>query len=121
MKTRLLRYWLYFKNGHGHYLSFFLSFANFIVIQYKLLVETIPFLESLVKTLTFFSLLFLAIYIPVCTVIGWMDLKRGTGPVHATIQAQISPYIRDFTRAIYLMLNDEKEEAEKLLRKWGGW
>ena len=43
----LLRLWAYFRRGHSAYLSFILSFANFVVLQYRLLIQYVPFLKYL--------------------------------------------------------------------------
>ena len=44
-RDRLLRWLTYFRRGHNAYLVFLVSFANFVVIQYRLLIEYIPALK----------------------------------------------------------------------------
>lgn len=118
LKERMLRYFIYFKSGHAQYLAFFLSFANFAVIQYKLLIENIPFLQFVFFSLTIFIILFMAIYIPLSTLIGWIHYKKGVVPVTGAIVAQVDPWVQDFMKAFSLMLQDRKEEARKYIEKW---
>ena len=52
--------------GHGTYLSFGLSFVNFILITYNFLFNRIPYLDNMV----FFAVLMLIIYTPLAIAIG---------------------------------------------------
>ena len=118
MKGKILRYWTYFRRGHGTYLVFFLSFANFMVIQYRLVVQYVPFLEALFSSLTAFVVTFFLIYLPFATVIGWLDYKKLAVPVDATVAAQASPWVRDLAKGLMLMCDGKNEEAKKILLKW---
>ena len=77
---RLLRWIVYFRRGHSSWFAMLLSFLNFIVIQYRLLIEQIPFLRNMFSSLTVFTLLFIAVYVPTATLFGWLDYKRLTKP-----------------------------------------
>ena len=68
-KNWVKRRWLDFRNGHGIYLIFLLTVAQFLVIQYRLLLDKIPFFHSI--PLWGFSVLFVAIYIPLGAIIGY--------------------------------------------------
>jgi len=57
-----------------------MSFLNFILIQYRLLIENVWFLRNFFTSLTMFATMFLAIYIPVATLVGWYDYKKMTKP-----------------------------------------
>ena len=81
VKPRLLRYWTYFRRGHSVYLIFAISFLNFVVIQWRLLIEQIDFLESVFHHFYVFTILFFITYIPLATIIGWIDYKRGAVPL----------------------------------------
>ena len=63
--------WLYFRLGHGSYISFTLSFFNFILLAYRFLIE--PNLEqfSLIGNLTTFGIVFVIIYVPIAILIGY--------------------------------------------------
>ena len=63
--------WWEFRTGHSTYLIFLLTFVNFILISYRLLIEKIPIFQTLIPDLWIFALLFLTIYVPAAIVIGF--------------------------------------------------
>ena len=67
--------WYEFRLGHSTYLIFMLTFVNFILISYRLLIERIPFLQKFIPELWIFAILFLGIYIPVAIIIGFWHRK----------------------------------------------
>ena len=118
MKGKILRYWTYFRRGHGTYLAFLMSFANFMVIQYRLLVEYTSFLEALFSSLTAFAVTFFLVYLPTATIIGWLDYKRFAVPIDLRVRAQANPWVQDLANALMLMCDGKNEEAKEILRKW---
>ncbi len=76
LKRFIARLWLYFRMGHSTYLVFLMSFANFIVIFYRLFIEYIPFLTKIFQSLTIFALSFFLMYLPLAIFIGWSHYKR---------------------------------------------
>jgi hypothetical protein len=119
-KLRLLRYWTYFRRGHGVYLIFAISFLNFIVIQWRLLIEEVELLQALFQNLYTFIILFLVTYIPLATIIGWLDYKRGAVPVDQTVAARVNPWIQDLAKAILLLDEGKNKEVIELMKKWAG-
>jgi len=117
-KGRILRYWTYFRRGHGTYLAFFMSFANFMVIQYRLLIEYVSFLEAFFSSLTAFAATLFLVYLPIATVIGWFDYKKFAVPIDATVAAQANPWVRDLAKGLMLMCDGKYVEAKEILRKW---
>ena len=67
--------WWEFRIGHSTYLIFILTFVNFVLISYRLLVERIPFLQDIIPELWIFVILFLLIYIPASIIIGFWHRK----------------------------------------------
>lgn len=67
--------WWEFRLGHSTYLIFLLTFMNFILISYRLLIERISFLQEIVPELWIFMVLFLIIYIPTSIGIGFWHRK----------------------------------------------
>ena len=118
MKDKILRYWAYFRRGHSTYLAFLLSFANFMVIQYRLVIQYVPLLEAIFSSLTAFVTSFFLIYVPSATVIGWLDYKKFAVPVDAIVAAKASPWVRDLAKGLMLMCDGKAAEAKKILRKW---
>ena len=120
LKPRLLRYWTYFRRGHNVYLIFAISFLNFVVIQWRLLIEEIEFLEAIFQRFYVFTILFIITYIPLATIIGWIDYKRGAVPVDIRVQAMASPWAQDLAKAFILLAEGKNEEVVELMKKWSG-
>lgn len=118
MRGRLLRMWAYFRRGHSTYLVFILSFANFIVIQYRLLVQYISAVHVLFNSILVFSLAFFLVYVPLAALIGWYDYKKLAVPVDQTLAVKSSPYHRDIANALILLAKGEKDKAIEILEKW---
>ena len=62
--------WLYFRAGHGQYLTYILSMTSFILIVYRLLIEQISIFEIIFPSLLIFVAIFIPIYIPLAIFIG---------------------------------------------------
>jgi len=69
------RRWLDFRNGHSIYLIFLMTFANFVTIQYGLLIDQVPYLKSLFETIWIFAVIFVSAYVPIAIVIGYWHRK----------------------------------------------
>lgn len=117
-RKRFLRWWVYFRRGHSTYLVFLLSFANFIVIQYRLLVEYVPALEVLFSNLSAFAVTFFLVYLPLAVIIGWYDYKRFAVPVETAVAARANPWVRDLATALAFIAQGKNNEAVKVLKKW---
>ena len=64
------RRWFDFRLGHSIYLIFLLSFSNFILIFYSLLIERVQYLKDILPDLWMFVILFIVIYFPIAIAIG---------------------------------------------------
>jgi len=101
-------------------LIFAISFLNFIVIQWRLLIEEIELLKALFQNLYTFIILFFVTYIPLATIIGWLDYKRGAVPVDHMMVASVNPWVQDLAKAILLLAEGKNEEVIELMKKWAG-
>ncbi len=116
----LRKRWWEFRQGHSVYLIFILTFVNFILISYRLLIERIPMFQKLLPDLWIFVLIFLIIYIPSSILIGYWHRKTQL-KVEATINMQQNPM---FAKMFRIMLDvqtgkapkEEIEEFRKFLR-----
>jgi hypothetical protein len=68
------RRWLDFRNGHSIYLVFIMTFANFVTIQYSLLIDKIPAINSIFSIWTS-AIIFVAAYVPLGMIIGYWHRK----------------------------------------------
>lgn len=69
------RRWLDFRNGHSIYLVFAMTFANFITIQYQLLIDRLPYLAGIFESIWIFAILFVLAYVPLSIVLGYWHRK----------------------------------------------
>jgi hypothetical protein len=69
------RRWLDFRQGHSIYLAFLIMFANFITIQYSLMVDRLPALSGVFSNPLLFAVAVIAIYSPVAIVVGYWHRK----------------------------------------------
>jgi len=53
-----------------------MTFANFVTIQYQLLLERVPAIHALHINIWMFALIFVAIYLPVGMIIGYWHRKN---------------------------------------------
>jgi len=66
----LRRRWMDFRVGHSVYLIFLLTFANFVLIFHRLLIERVEVLDEIFSELWLFGIIFILFYIPVAIFIG---------------------------------------------------
>ena len=64
------RRWQDFRFGHSFYLIFALTFANFVLIFHRLLIERVEFLSEIFSELWVFAVVFVLVYIPLSIGIG---------------------------------------------------
>lgn len=64
------RRWLDFRFGHSVYLIFALTFANFVLIFHRLLIERVEILSEVFSSLWVFALVFVLSYIPISVAVG---------------------------------------------------
>jgi hypothetical protein len=69
------RRWLDFRNGHSIYLVFAMTFANFITIQYQLLIDRLPYGAGIFNSIWIFAISFILAYVPLSIVLGYWHRK----------------------------------------------
>ena len=111
--------WWEFRLGHSTYLIFLLTFVNFILISYRLLIERIPFLQEIIPELWIFMVLFLVIYIPTSIGIGFWHRKTQL-KVENTLGYQENPVLAKMLRVMIdvktgTATKEEIEEFRKFL------
>ena len=125
---RIRDFWIYFKTGHTTYLVYSLSIMNFITLQHRLLITTIPFLEKYLSRLSTFVVIFFLTYIPIAMALGYFEYKKG----EMKRRPMLNPYIQDTieaqilqSRGLLSYMNGDVEEAktqlsqsQAILKKW---
>lgn len=117
------RFWD-FRYGHSTYLAFALSFINFIVINYHLLISNIPFLSSTFTQLWMFAVTFLIAYPILSVSIGYFIYRQRQYHTDIEIATLENPYLwkaqpgRDISLSLPL-LRDTVKMNMALWRKFG--
>jgi hypothetical protein len=93
------RRWYEFRQGHSIYLIFMLTFINFILISYRLLIEKVEIFKELIPDLWIFAVLFIVCYIPAATLIGLWH-RRTQLRVETTIVNQQNPVLAKMIRTL---------------------
>jgi len=116
-KNFIRRRWFDFRQGHSYYLIFALSFANFILIFYRLLIEQIPELNEIFSSLWIFVLVFILLYIPIAIEIGAWHRKTQL-KIEADVSLKQSPlFCRVLGTIIDIQMGTATKEEIKELRK----
>jgi len=113
------RRWWEFRQGHSIYLIFMLTFINFILISYRLLIEKITLFKEVIPDLWVFALLFLLCYITAAILIGYWHRKTQLR-VETTIIQQQNPILARMIRTLLdvqteIATKEEIEEFRKML------
>ena len=93
------RRWWEFRQGHSIYLIFLLTFVNFILISYRLLIEKVTIFKELIPELWIFALIFISIYIPAAILIGVWH-RRTQLRVETTLVNQQNPVLAKMIRTL---------------------
>jgi len=109
------RRWFDFRQGHSIYLIFAMSFANFVLIFYRLLVEEVEILSQIFSTLWIFVVVFLLTYIPVAILIGLWH-RRTQMKVEGEQILRHNPFFARIFRVLIDMVDGKasKEEIEDI-------
>ncbi len=105
------RRWFDFRQGHAIYLIFLLTFANFVLIFYRLLIEKIPILEEIFSNLWMFIVIFILIYIPIAILIGhWHNTTQLKIEIDRMVRE--NPFVARMWRIIFEMQMGKASEDE---------
>ena len=111
------RRWWEFRQGHSIYLIFILTFVNFILISYRLLIEKVGIFKELIPELWIFALIFISIYIPAAILIGLWH-RRTQLRVETTLVNQQNPLLAKMIRTLLdVQTGDASQEEIKEFRK----
>ena len=111
------RRWWEFRQGHSIYLIFILTFVNFILIAYRLLIEKITIFKELIPELWIFALIFISVYIPAAILIGVWH-RRTQLRVETTLVNQQNPVLAKMIRTLLdVQTGKASQEEIKEFRK----
>ena len=105
------RRWWEFRQGHSVYLIFMLTFINFILISYRLLIEKVIIFKELFPELWIFAVLFIVCYIPAAVLIGFWHRKTQLR-VETTLVQQQNPVLAKMVRTLLDVQTGKATEKE---------
>lgn len=111
------RRWFDFRQGHSIYLIFAMSFANFVLIFYRLLIEQVEILADVFTSLWIFLIVFLLAYIPAALLIGLWH-RRTQMKVETTLTMRQNPLLAVYFRNLLDVIDGKasKEDIEEFRR-----
>lgn len=111
------RRWFDFRQGHSIYLIFAMSFANFVLIFYRLLIEQVEILADIFTSLWIFLIVFLLAYIPAALLIGLWH-RRTQMKVEQTLTMRQNPLLAVYFRNLLDVIDGKasKEDIEEFRR-----
>ena len=110
------RRWNDFRQGHSIYLIFLLSFSNFILISYRLLIEQIEFLGDFFSSLWIFVVIFVIAYIPIAIFIGLWH-RRTQISVETDLIMRNNPFMARNFRILVDMLEGKANKDDGRSRR----
>jgi len=115
------RRWYEFRQGHSIYLIFVLTFVNFILIAYRLLIERVAIFKDLIPELWIFALMFILLYVPTAIIIGFWH-RRTQLRVETTLVNQQNPVLAKMIRTLLdvqtgIASEEEIKEFREMLNK----
>ena len=113
----LRRRWLDFRNGHSIYLVFAMTFANFITIQYQLLIDQLPYLEGIFNSIWIFAIMFILFYVPLSIVLGYWHRKSQWKVEQDALFRENKVGALMWMYVIDLIEGNVSEEDKKLMRE----
>jgi len=110
----LRRRWMDFRLGHSLYLIFLLTFANFVLIFHRLLIERVEVLNEIFSELWLFGIIFILFYIPVAIFIGLWH-RRTQLRIETDLTFRNFPVMAKSFRVLLDLVDGKasKEEVEK--------
>ncbi len=116
--TWFRRRWYDFRQGHGMYLVFAMSFVNFVLIFYRLLIEEINVLGEVFSNLWIFVIIFLVAYIPAAILIGNWHRKTQMKIEHEQSMKQSPLMAKNFRILLDLLEGKASKKEVEDLRKF---
>ena len=99
-KSFWFRLFAYLRRGYAVYIAFIIGAFNFVVIQYRLLIEYVPFLKTIFPRMTYFIIFVAIAGIPITILVGWWDYKRGVWKEESKIQWVENPAFKALKKDI---------------------
>lgn len=90
----------YFFRGHNAWFQFGLAMFNFLVIQYQLFILNFKLEWLFFNNFFLFSIIFMTFYVTISTYVGYLDYKKGSYKIDATIQMLANPPMKELIKDV---------------------
>ncbi len=104
----------YFLRGHAQWFALGFNLLNFTIISFYLLIQNLTIIPEIRFTVYF--LLFVAVYFPIATLVGYLDYKKGTFAEEQRLVQQASPIWQEVFKKLNA-IERELEELKQLVEK----
>ncbi len=101
----------FFLRGHGNWFAYVMSMLNFVTISFYLLIENLTIIPEEWKRFRYYVVLFLLVYLPLATIVGYLDMKRGPYRVEQRLAREMSPLWQE----VFRELEEIKEREKQIL------
>jgi hypothetical protein len=87
---RISRLRIYFLRGHSYWFVYVMGLLNFVTISFYLLIENLTIVPDKFR-FRHYLILFFVFYIPLASIVGYLDMKKGTYRVEQQMAKELSP------------------------------
>ena len=101
----------FFLRGHSNWFALAFSLVNFTLIFYNLLFVKLFFIPEIFKSFSIFFIIFVFLYFPFATIIGYLDYRKGTYRAEQQLTKDLSPIWQD----LFSKLEHLEKQNEELL------
>ncbi len=84
---------------------------NFVTISFYLLIENLTIIPEEWKRFRYYAVLFLLVYVPLATIVGYLDMKQGPYRVEQRLAREMSPLWQE----VFKELDEIKEVQAQVL------
>jgi len=114
---KLGRYRQYFVAGHSRWFQFIIGLTQFGLIFYNFLWIKLPFIPEIMKTELIFFPFWFGLYIPLATMFGYWDLRKGTFKAETNVSLEVNPIWQRLFRELGEIRTEVDEITMKLEEK----
>ena len=94
-----------------------MTFANFITIQYQLLIDQLPYLEGIFNSIWIFAIMFILFYVPLSIILGYWHRKSQWKVEQDALFRENKVGALMWMYVIDLIEGNVSEEDKKLMRE----
>jgi hypothetical protein len=93
-----------------------MGLLNFVTISFYLLIENLTVVPDAFR-FRHYLILFLVIYIPLASIVGYFDMRKGTYRVEQQMAKELSPIWKEVFERLDKLKRDQDEIINKLNSK----